>query len=136
VSETRIHWEQVLNGTFWGRVGTLYPAAFQVIPPRQPGGMWTLGADLPGMEGRDCRDPDPDKLKAEAERWLSEFVASLGAVFPDPELPECHRCTLPITGTPVAAEDDPLHRPFCSDGCRDGAAEASHEQRYQPGVAT
>ena len=53
---------------------------------------------------------------------------------PEPAL--CHRCEEPITGTPVTDDDDPLHRVWCSEECRDAAAEASHEQRCQPGVAT
>lgn len=50
-------------------------------------------------------------------------------------VPVC-RCELPVLGEPVTDPNDPTAREFCSDECRDSAAEASYEQRYQPGVAT
>ena len=48
----------------------------------------------------------------------------------------CHRCGFPVLGTPVTADDDPLHRQWCSEECRDSEAEASYEQHYPSGVAT
>ena len=44
-----------------------------------------LTSALPG-QARLRRFGHPDDLKAEAERWLSEFVAALGAVFPEDEI--------------------------------------------------
>jgi hypothetical protein len=49
---------------------------------------------------------------------------------------DCHRCHNPITGTPVVDPDDRSGRKWCSTEHRDADAEASFEQRYQPGVAT
>jgi hypothetical protein len=46
------------------------------------------------------------------------------------------RCELPILGEPVTDPDDPTRREFCREACLTDAAEASHVQRYQPGVAT
>ena len=39
---------------------------------------------LPGMEDKRYCSKDEKDLKAEAERWLEEFAASLGAIFPEP----------------------------------------------------
>jgi hypothetical protein len=40
-----------------------------------------LTSDLPG-QARKQQHGTMEELKAEAERWLEEFVSSLGAVFP------------------------------------------------------
>ena len=40
---------------------------------------------LPGSDHRASeitQGASPEKLKAEAERWLEEFISSLGAIFP------------------------------------------------------
>lgn len=50
-------------------------------------------------------------------------------------VPVC-RCESPILGEPVTDPDDLTGRVFCSRDCLTAAAEASYEQRYQPGVAT
>ena len=47
-------------------------------------------------------------------------------------VPVCCSCGEPITGTPVYAHDDPLHREWCSEECLDASAEASYEQHYRP----
>ena len=47
----------------------------------------------------------------------------------------CHRCEFPALA-PVVDPDDPLHRVWCSEECRDAAAEASYEGHYPSGVAT
>jgi len=44
---------------------------------------------------------------------------------------DCHRCQDPITGPPVTDPDDPLHRKFCCEECRDDAGQAWAEQHYQ-----
>lgn len=135
----RIRWEPAGFGGFIGRVGTLEPWLFHVW---QSGsdyedvalGEWVLSVTLPAK--RRTRLPhgcDPEALKAAAEEWLEEFVQSLGASFP---APECDRCHVPILGTPATDPDDRSGRRFCSEGCLTSAAEAYHEQRYQPGMTT
>jgi len=51
-------------------------------------------------------------------------------------MPLCSRCELPILGTPVEDDCDPLHRKWCSGECRDASDEGAYEQRYPSGVAT
>ena len=51
-------------------------------------------------------------------------------------VPVCCSCGEPITGTPVYAHDDPLHREWCSEECRDASAEESYEQHDRPEAAT
>lgn len=88
MSEPRIRWhDEPVNGESMGSVGTLDPAVFRIWAPEVPGGEWLLtAAMLPGFVGRRSHGASPDELKAEAERWLEEFVSSLGvslAVTPD-----------------------------------------------------
>jgi hypothetical protein len=63
-----------------GYVGTLEPLVFQIWRP-SISSEWTLTARLPGCGDKAVYGGGPDELKAEAERWLEEFVASLGASF-------------------------------------------------------
>ena len=51
-------------------------------------------------------------------------------------VPFCHRCELPILGTPVTDPDDPLDRKYCRDECRDADAEAWAAGHYGAAVAT
>lgn len=71
----------------------------------------------------------PDQFWSDSgwRAWDGEFRWRL--------VPLC-RCERPILGTPVTAEDGPLNRQWCSEECLTAEAEASYEQRYQPGVAT
>ena len=81
MTETRIRWDETRTGTL-GYVGTMTAPAFRIrwIVSDEHG--WTLTTYLPLMiHGKRDRADDPDELKAEAERWLAGFVASLGAVF-------------------------------------------------------
>ena len=91
---TRIRWTAV-NGTVmsWaGYVGTLKAPPFQILHPvacdagRHRFDEWVLCCTFLGEDGvprYGGADPGaPGRLKAEAERWLAEFAASLGAVFP------------------------------------------------------
>lgn len=86
--KNRIRWSDE-HGGFVGHVGTLEPWAFQMWQsPCDSGdyvlGDWVLTARFPYTNGsRSLYGRDPDKLKAEAERLLTEFVSSLGASFPD-----------------------------------------------------
>ena len=82
MTETRIRWQPTKYGGFTGHVGTLETWAFQIHQPVFAGQGWVLTATFPGALD-DVRPGTPEKLKAEAERWLAGFVASLGAVFPD-----------------------------------------------------
>ncbi len=69
---------------FTGHAGGLY-ALFKIWPPEDPGDEWLLTAALPGKEGERLYG-FPVDLKLEAERWLEEFVSSLGAIFPEYEI--------------------------------------------------
>lgn len=129
----RIRWND--GDEITGSTGVLGPLTFRIVRVYLDA-KWMLLAHGIGMDSRQGRSYERDELKAEAERWLEEFVSSLGVIFPDPELPECHRCEKPITGTPVTDPDDPLGRQFCSEECADASAEAAYEQQYRPGVAT
>ena len=83
---TRIRWEPTKYGGWTGRVGTIDQFVFQLWQPGSPEPLpWRLESGLPGDFGRVATGLDPELLKAEAERWLAEFVTSLGAVFPEDE---------------------------------------------------
>lgn len=82
----RIRWEPTGNGGFEGYVGTLEACAFVIWKYNADAAWWTLTGQMVAM--RTCpHGDDPEPLKAEAERWLEEFVSSLGAVFPEDEEP-------------------------------------------------
>ena len=93
----RIRWEDkepgngdVYNVASIGCAGTAEEAAFIIYTPDELHANWLLSVRLiPGSTF--LYADDPDELKAEAERWLAEFVASLGAVFPEDayEFPCC-----------------------------------------------
>lgn len=84
MTETRIRWQDDVlgSGEADGFTGTLAHPAFAIWKPPQAGGEWVLTSNLPGQEHDRSFDVAPDKLKAEAERWLAEFITSLGATFP------------------------------------------------------
>lgn len=78
----RIRWHDEPSGQATGHVGTLDPAVFRIWEPEEDGGEWMLtAAALPGEAGKRRYADSPEKLKAVAERWLAEFVSSLGASF-------------------------------------------------------
>jgi len=79
----RIRWEPTRYGGWTGHVATLDPWVFQIFRSVCDEGAWKLMAQLPGELGNARAGDDLDELKAEAERWLTGFVVSLGAVFPD-----------------------------------------------------
>lgn len=87
MSETtaRIRWEDSRNSpgdpAITGNVGDLY-SLFKIWPPEDPGDEWLLTSALPGKEGERLYG-FPIDLKLEAERWLEEFIASLGVIFMD-----------------------------------------------------
>ena len=86
MTEIRIRWSDEPASCIvacTGSVGTVDPAVFQIFAPDHMAVEWILATSLPGMEeSRSYRD-GPAELKADAEGWLSEFVASLGAIFPE-----------------------------------------------------
>ena len=75
----RIRWEYT-EGGMNGYVGTLAPPPFTIHCANLSYAEWMLTAKLPGdaVPGNDL-----DALKAEAERWLEEFAASIGAAYPE-----------------------------------------------------
>lgn len=85
-AKLRIRWEPTGYGGFTGHVGTLAEESwvFQIWNAA-PVGEWQLDSAFPGNFNR-ATGADPDDLKVEAERLLSEFVSSLGAIFPDAAL--------------------------------------------------
>jgi hypothetical protein len=89
MTETRIRWEYA-DGGMDGYVGTLVPPAFRICDAAPASATWVLMAEFPGDA---ILGDDMDELKVTAERWLERFVASLGAVFPEPiadnDCPEC-----------------------------------------------
>jgi hypothetical protein len=80
----RIRWEAIEYGGFAGLVGPLETQLFQIWQPDDRCTEWQLTTAFIGAGGGPIQGPDPDVLKAEAESWLKQFVASLGAVFPEP----------------------------------------------------
>lgn len=88
----RLRWYEGNAGdltAFRATVDTSSACLFKILRPSSGYPDWALVTQLPGAqsEARYAEDgPEAiEKLKAEAERWLVECVASLGAVFPDPE---------------------------------------------------
>ena len=81
----RIRWEPGAEDSMtahFGMVGTCGPFVFKIIKPVMLGDRHTLTSELPGQRFSKL-DGDPEELKTKAERWLEEFVSSLGAIFPD-----------------------------------------------------
>ena len=98
MTETRIRWEILAESTVvaeFGYVGTLTGSLFQILKPVtrevSPSRFdeWSLVATFPGAQREALYASSRDKaeavaeLRAEAERWLERFVASLGAAFPE-----------------------------------------------------
>lgn len=90
----RIRWERI-DGTvtsWFGYVGSHKTPLFQILHPvatkpdaRTQFHKWALAATFT----QEVRYPEIAEgaqaaLKAEAEEWLEEFTASLGAIFPEP----------------------------------------------------
>ena len=79
----RIRWQDDgLSGNYVGYVGTLTESAFRIYSPDTAHETWLLSVRV--AAGSEFFYGDGlEPLKAEAERWLAEFVSSLGAVFPE-----------------------------------------------------
>jgi hypothetical protein len=90
----RIRWERNDDGStvtaaHEGYIGTIGEPQFFIFAPDDRDPWWILTSSLPGLPGagraeRRAHGDDTDQLRAEAEHWLTGFVSSLGAVFPDP----------------------------------------------------
>jgi hypothetical protein len=84
MTAARIRWEQSeYGGSLLGYAGTFDGWLFQIFKASDDidDGTQALMATLPGALGDYRYKIDLDELKAEAERWLEEFTASIGAVF-------------------------------------------------------
>jgi len=83
MSEPRIRWED--GGSemiaLCGHVGGLSATVFRILRPWSTFEHWAVSCTLAGS-GPVRRGNGPEELKAQAERWLEEFVSSLGASFP------------------------------------------------------
>jgi hypothetical protein len=79
----RIRWTEDAALAVWsGYVGTAAAQLFTIAAPLPGSGKgFLLMSHLPGMDFS-CSRPRLEEAQAEAERWLEEFTASLGAVFP------------------------------------------------------
>jgi hypothetical protein len=75
----RIRWTDEPR-TSTGYVGEIEPHVFQIWGSSD-GMRWMLLSSLPGTVSKQFEGTDLAELKAEAERWLEQFAASLGAVF-------------------------------------------------------
>lgn len=94
MTETRIRWEDTAApslATWVGHIGTIKPPLFEIQEAMLVPERWVLIPGLPGLERERYFGADPDELKAEAERWLEQFVVSLGAIFPEKRTcPSCY----------------------------------------------
>jgi len=120
-----------------GYAGKLEPRSFIIYKPEDRGGQYRLLC-LVG-ERKSLYADDPDELKATAERWLSEFISSLGAIFPPEPEPAaaCSDCGADLTvagirycrvdagrrladGVPVVYDDNPAdgESPSVETDCR------------------
>ena len=76
----RIRWQDGNGGLgINGYVGTIESRVFQIWREES---RWVLTSGLPGQFTRVTVDEDTDPLKAEAEAWLTDFAAAIGAEFP------------------------------------------------------
>jgi hypothetical protein len=71
--------------TLAGYIGTRDEPAFRIFGPDAVNCRWLLSVRL-AAASEFIYGSGPDELKATAERWLEEFVSSLGASFPPGEI--------------------------------------------------
>jgi hypothetical protein len=79
----RIRWQLGEGGILFGYSGTLKPWVFAICPPSAPGDFWMISTPFPLSQPRYVGSEQ--EARAAAERWLAEFIALLGAIFPEPE---------------------------------------------------
>jgi hypothetical protein len=112
----RIRWTEQSDGGWLGHAGTIERSLFMIIPPFL--GRWELYSTLPGWDRALLRG-DVDEIKDHAERWLEEFVSSLGAVWPEPIADnDCPECGFGL----------PRHDKDCSRYRQETAVEAAREK--------
>jgi hypothetical protein len=81
----RIRWEtepEITSAAYSGYAGTFGVNLFRIYAPDESDDRWILVSLLPGAEHRIGYGGSAEELKPIAERLLSEFVSSLGAVWP------------------------------------------------------
>ena len=113
MTETRIRWEPAKYGGWTGHVGTLDPWLFQIWQVDGPDSPWRLDSALPGQFGYHVDHPDTKALKLHAERWLEEFAASLGAIFPDEDRVTVNKTALDAFITDADANRSRCDSEFC-----------------------
>lgn len=82
----RIRWKiepEVSSAACAGYAGTFGRDLFRIYAPDESDDRWILASLLPESDHRSAYGESAEELKPIAERLLSEFVSSLGAVFPD-----------------------------------------------------
>ena len=85
----RIRWHDhtsssIIYAIAWtGYVGTIEEPAFKIYRPDELHARWLLSVRFATAGCEFFYADSDDELKERAERWLEEFVSSLGAVFPD-----------------------------------------------------
>jgi hypothetical protein len=103
----RIRWTETHyghSGTGWiGYAGTYEPWVFRIYRDER---RWRIGCRFPGVVGEAEPGAGPDELKATAERWLEEFVSSLGAVFPPGEISDDEGAGFVLGVTRISPPDD------------------------------
>jgi hypothetical protein len=83
----RIHWERnddgaTVTAAWEGSAGKIDEASFWIFEPTDSEPWWILTSTLPGQGRYRVHNDEAEALKRHAERWLAEFVSSLGAIFP------------------------------------------------------
>lgn len=112
----RIRWEANEDGrastaAFRGYAGTSDAVNFAIYAPYGRDRGWVLRSDLPGQDQYRTSGDRLDDLKRHAERWLEEFVSSLGASFPDDSATTLGRLHAVVKALPVGAEFEALYEP-------------------------
>jgi hypothetical protein len=100
MAETRIRWTKEDGGDTAGRVGTLAAPLFFIQPPESPGKAYILVSTLPNHAVDFYPSGFVADVKAKAEEWLTEFTASLGAIFPAEPPMVCTVCRRPVRKVP------------------------------------
>jgi hypothetical protein len=80
----RIRWQDEPEDSIaamTGSVGAFGTALFKIYPPDAADDVWILTTTLPGWNYLKHYGDSADALKPMAERWLTQFAASLGATF-------------------------------------------------------
>lgn len=78
----RIRWHETETGDLIGYAGSAGDWLFRAFQTDHTIDEWCVFTQFPGCIGENRTRCGLDEMKAEAERWLEEFAASIGAVFP------------------------------------------------------